>query len=317
MGKSSGPDGASRRTRRPLFLVLIPLVALHAAAAIVACSSSSMPEDVPPDAAADTSVHDGGVDARPQDADAGPIQGGHCAPDGSPVTGVCDVVLQDCPDDAKGSKQECVIDGTKARCVPVQGSQQLGIGRACCANNATGNPCLPGLTCVGNLCEDGGPQTGRCSPACCDDKACGKSDPEGITGACDLTLVDDKNQPLYEVCSYRQRCQPFQVEPCKAGDTCLVEDPSGSASCIASFGKGNREPCSFANECADGFVCAGATTSICRTVCLLPNTVSPYDAGLVDAGAGKGGCPTGESCRISFTGLPAWYGACAYTADGG
>jgi len=48
----------------------------------------------------------------------------------------------------------------------------------------------------------------------------------------------------------------------------------------------------------------------------LPNTVSPFDASIEEAGPGKGGCPVNETCRLQFTNLPAWYGACAYP-DGG
>ncbi len=123
------------------------------------------------------------------------------------------------------------------------------------------HPCLPGLTCVGNPCVDGGPQTGRCSPACCDgdNAACGKSDPEGISGACDLTLVDSTSKTeLFHVCTYRERCKPFQQESCKAGQICLMEDKAGTASCLGGGGKTNRQSCTFANECADGYVCAGA-----------------------------------------------------------
>lgn len=311
--------------RRPLVpwlrrrggVILVAFLAADGAIAVAACSSSS-PDPDGVDATTGNPGTDAGKDAPVTPTEAGGKDGGgHC----TPIKGPCDVVLQDCPDD-KGKKQECVASGsTTTECVPVQGSQQLGKGRACCSNNPTGNPCLPGLTCVGNPCVDGGPQTGRCSPACCDgdNAACGKSDPEGISGACDLTLVDSTSKTeLFHVCTYRERCKPFQQESCKAGQICLMEDKAGTASCLGGGGKTNRQSCTFANECADGYVCAGAgDAGICRTVCLLPNTVSPFDAGLEEAGALKGGCPASESCLLSFTNLPAWYGACAYTADGG
>ena len=301
--------------RRRGGLLVAAFLAADASIAVAACSSSSMdPESV--DASTVTPVPDAGKDSPATPPEAGGKDGGHC----TPIKGPCDVVLQDCPDD-KGKKRECVAAGaTTTQCVPVQGSQQLGMGRSCCSNNPSGNTCLPGLTCVGNPCEDGGPPTGRCSPACCegDNQACGKSDPEGIAGACDLTLVDSTSKkPLFQVCTYRERCKPFQQEPCKAGQICLTEDKAGTASCLGSDGKTNRQSCMFANECADGYICAGAgDAGICRTVCLLPNTVSPFDAGLEEAGALKGGCPVNEGCRLGFTNLPAWYGACAYP-DGG
>lgn len=306
-------------TARLLLGMLVVLVTGNAGALVAACSSSAPdPEDVADATSERASATDAptGSDGRvPLDA---AREGGHC----TVVMGPCDLVLQDCPVDDAGAKQECVTSGTTSTmCVPLQASQQRPAGRECCSNNAAGNPCLPGLTCVGNPCEDGGPITGRCSPACCtgDDQACGKSDPEGISGACDLTLVDhDTNAPLHQVCTYRQRCKPFQQEPCKAGETCLVEDKVGTASCLNSFGKLNREPCSFANDCADGHVCAGfGDASVCHVICLLPNTVSPFDAAIEEAGSGKGGCPKTESCRITFgNDSPSWFGACGYP-DGG
>ncbi len=303
--------------RRRGVLLLAAFLAANAAVAMGACSSTSPDPDVTPGGSEAGNVPEGGSKDGPAiPPDSAKDGGGHC----TPAQGPCDLVLQDCPDD-KGQKQECITKGTTStECVPVQASQQLGMGRGCCSNNPTGNPCLPGLTCVGNPCVDGGPPTGRCSPACCtgDDQACGKSDPEGISGACDLTLVDSISKtPLHDVCTYRERCKPFKQEFCKANQICLVEDKAGTASCLDSFGTQNRERCTFANECADGFVCAGpADAGICRTVCLLPNTVSPFDASIEEAGPGKGGCPVNESCRLSFTNLPAWFGGCGYP-DGG
>ena len=309
------PSRLLRPLRRRGALLLAAFLAADAAVAMAACSSTS-PEPDTADATTEGAAPDAGKDAPVVPVEGGKDGGGHC----TPAKGPCDLVLQDCPDD-KGKKRECVTSGTATtQCVPVQGSQQLPAGRACCPNNDTGNPCLPGLTCVGNACEDGGRVTGRCSPACCegDDQACGKSDPEGISGACDLTLVDSVSKtPLHNVCTYRERCKPFKQEPCKAGQICLVEDKVGTAACLDSFGKTNRQSCTFANECADGFVCAGGgDAGICRTVCLLPNTVSPFDASIEEAGPGNGGCPVNEACRLSFTNSPPLFGACAYP-DGG
>jgi len=306
-----------RLLQRRSGLLLVAFFAADIVGAMVACTSSPDPATPGGSFEAGTTDAGGGKDQVSPPIDSGRDAGGHC----TTVKGPCDLVLQDCPDTSKGKKQECIVSGTSStRCVEVQGSQQLGAGHSCCPNNAGGNSCLPGLTCVGNACADGGPVTGRCSPVCCvgDDQACGKSDPEGISGACDITLVDSTTKtPLYNACTYRERCKPFKQGPCKEDQICLVEDKAGTASCLDSEGKLNRQSCSFANQCGDGLICSGSgDAGICRTTCLLPNTVSPFDASLEQAGPGKGGCPVNEVCRISFTNLPAWYGACAYT-DGG
>lgn len=290
-------------------MLVVAFVAADAALALAACSTSSPDADVA-DATAESQAPDAQKDAPVVTPEAGTDAGGKC----SPANGACDLVVQDCP-----AQQECTVDNSgKAVCRPVEASQQLPLGRACCPSTSA-NPCLPGLTCVGNECSDGGPMTGRCSPACCKgaDQACGKSDPEGISGACDLTLVDpDTKNALYDVCTYRKRCKPFQVEPCGASETCLVEDAVGTASCVTSAGKGNRQPCSFANECADGFICLNTgDAGVCHTVCLFPGAVHPFDAGVEEGGAGKGGCPASEKCTLRIKDTPSWFAACSL--DGG
>ncbi len=314
---SRGRFSSLRRSLRRRGIVLVAaFLAANAAIGMAACSTSS-PDAEGADATTETRAPDAAKDAPviPQDSalDAGKV--GNC----SPAKGPCDIVLQDCP-----AQQECVVSASNGtECRKVESSQQLPIGRGCCPNNPGGNPCLPGLTCVGTPCVDGGPTaTGRCSPACCkgDDQACGKSDPEGISGACDITLyAADTNTALHDVCTYRQRCKPFKVEPCTATQVCLVEDKVGSASCVDSFGKTNRQPCTFGNDCADGFICFGGGADgggTCHTVCLLPGSTSPFDASVEEGGPGKGGCPAGEKCDISnFKDLPSWFALCSL--DGG
>ena len=308
----------SSALRRRGLLFVSAFLAADGAVAMAACSTSS-PDGDGADATTETSA---GGDAA-KDSPITPVDGsvdagkvGNC----SPAKGACDIVLQNCP-----AQQECVVNASNGtECRKVEGSKQLPVGRGCCPNNPGGNPCLPGLTCVGNPCTDGGPATtGRCSPACCkgDDQACGKSDPEGISGACDITLfAGNTTTELYDVCTYRQRCKPFKVEPCTAGQVCLVEDKVGSASCVDSFGKTNRQPCSFGNDCADGFICFGGGADggggTCHTVCLLPGSTHPFDASVEEGGAGKGGCPVGEKCDISnFKDRPSWFAVCSL--DGG
>lgn len=289
-----------------------------AAAIWIGCSSPRAAEAIDEDGggASDGAAGEDASPSKPGDAGGSAREGGCTA-----ITGACDLVLQDCADDAKGRTQECVVTEAEGAlttaCVPVQASQQLPMGRACCPGAA--NPCLPGLTCVGDLCADGGPMTGRCTPACCagDHAACGQSDPEGIGGRCDVVLYSDSSE-LHSVCSYRERCKPFGVEPCRSGQLCMVEDTAGAATCIRSNEKGLREPCTFANDCADGLVCAGAAgAGSCRMACLDPGSTPPFDASALDGTPGHGGCPSGEACTgPRFSNLPDWYRLCELP-DGG
>ncbi len=327
---ASSSMSSSGLRRRIGVLVVLALASANAAIALVACSSDSPSVDDASEggagdgnASSSSSGGDAKADTSSPRPDGGVKEGGNC----TPVKGDCDIVLQDCPDDSKGKKQECVVTqgqgggALKTSCVPVQPSQQLPMGHSCCPNGGD-NPCLPGLTCVGDDCVDGGPVLARCSPACCegDNAACGKSDPEGIGGQCDLTLFSN-NTEVHRVCSYRERCKPYGVEPCKAGQICIVEDKVGTAGCINSNGIGNRKPCLFANDCADGFICAPSAQNDaggeCRMYCLTPNSNPPFDASAADGAPGRGGCPTGEQCKgPHFTDLPDWLQLCVYP-DGG
>jgi len=309
--------------RRPVVVVAMSVAAADAGLAVAGCNSTNPDDVIGADATDDQTIVT--PDAQKDSPVTRPDAGKDVTTCPTPVKGDCDIVAQDCPKDSKGRDQECVVTSaggtSRTECVAVQATQQLPIGRGCCPSTAEnpGNPCLPGLTCVGQPCEDGGAPSGRCSPACCegDDQVCGKSEPEGISGACDLVLVDENNKELHSVCSYRERCKPFKVEPCRAGQICIVEDKLGTASCVSSFGKGNGQGCTFANECADGFVCVGSgDAGRCRTVCLIPGSTHPFDAGVEEGGAGRGGCPTGERCNgfSASSNLPSWFGACS---DGG
>lgn len=302
------------RSRLYAAAVVSTLLTAAAASAFVACSSAEEPPGGTP---SEGGVEDVTPDVRPPDA--GSVEGGNC----SAVTGECDIVLQDCADGPNGQKRECVVSGSgttfSTRCVPVQGSQQLPMGRACCPNNPGGNPCLPGLTCVGDPCVDGGPVTGRCSPACCqgDNQACGTSQPEGIAGACDITLFSGETE-IHHVCSYRQRCKPFGEEPCQPGQACLVEDELGTAGCISTQGKALGEGCTFGNDCADGLFCLNiGDGGVCRMMCLTPGAVHPFDASVEQGGPLRGGCPAGQACDIGpfLDDLPAWLSFCRI--DGG
>jgi hypothetical protein len=247
--------------------------------------------------------------------DASPREGGAC----SPAKGVCDLVLQDCP----------VVDGIQGACVPrlsggafvavcekPQASQLLPLGRACCPGAK--NPCLPGLICTGEACGDGGAPSGRCSPYCCpgDNSQCGASSPEGISGVCDITFTDSKGNDGFYGCTYKERCIPFGIQPCKtAGAGCRVEDKLGNASCTPVFGTPAKEyeACNL-KQCGDGMMCFAKTDggSACRYLCRTPNSVVPFDAGLLGTTAGRGGCPAGETCSgpVSPDDFPAWISIC-------
>ena len=291
-------------------MVVSAVLLFEGGLAVVACSSDAGPVaetrdgatvDSAPDTAADTAVA----------LDAG-REGGHC----SSVTGACDVVLQDCP-----TGQECVTTSAgKAICQPAQASQSREKGAACCPGAA--NQCLPGLTCVGTACVDGGPESGRCTPACCrgDDRSCGASIPEGISGSCELGLVDSAGKDLYTVCTYRPRCTPFTIEPCLNGaQACNVDDKRGAATCIDSNGKLLGETCQFANDCVNGLYCltlSGGDGGVCRRQCVTPGQTPPFDAS-ADFPPGRGGCDTMQGCNLGpFSDLPAWLSFCRFS-DGG
>lgn len=311
--------GASRRgSPSRFFAVAAVLTSLNAAALFVACDDgSSIPEqDAGTEAAVDGRSSDAKVDSASTPEAGGGKDGGNC----TPVKGPCDLVLQDCPD-VNGKKHECIVNRVSGnlttQCVPVQPSQQLPMGRSCCPGQE--NPCLPGLTCVGEPCVDSGAVTARCTPTCCegDNASCGQSDPEGIGGQCDLTLFSDET-PIHHVCSYRERCKPFGVEPCKPNQACILEDKIGSASCIASNGIKLRQPCRFGNDCEDGLICLrDGDAGTCRMLCLTPNSNPSFDASAADGAPGHGGCPANEVCEgPTFAQLPDWVQLCVLP-DGG
>jgi hypothetical protein len=277
--------------------------------------------------AADAGVpdQDVGVDATPIVDAGGPEVKANC----SPINSACDIVLQNC-NPKNGQPQECVDTGSGTACVPIGTSQHLPRGHACCPNPSKGaNPCGAGLQCIGapdDPCSSDAGLTGRCAPACCDDDVCGKSDPEGFSGRCDLSIVDNANSELFKVCDYNPPCKPFHVEACPSGFTCVVQDKFGTSSCVGiyavtdagstSTGLPEKTPCNSLNACADGLLCVGPPDggSTCQWACLTPNSNPPFDAGaLRDASAGNGGCPSGEACIVSFDpgALPVWLSVCS------
>ena len=261
--------------------------------------------------------------APPEDA-GGPVIKGGCSPVNGPA---CDIVLQNCAP-VNGKTQVCVVaaasdGGRTTQCRASTASQHLPKGHSCCPS-AAAEPCLPGLKCIGSAddtCAADAALTGRCSPACCDDNVCGKSDPEGFAGRCELNIVSGAGNALYKTCQFNQQCRQFQVQACPQGFTCLLSDAFGTSSCSTIFnpegGAGGTEghACESANACADGLMCLGPPDggSTCQYLCLTPGTNPPFDAGALRDGApGRGGCPANERCNIGFvpSQAPNWISIC-------
>jgi hypothetical protein len=256
-----------------------------------------------PDSGNDGTLSEAGKDGQP------PSEGG---PEGGPpgsceagITGSCDIVAQNC-----GTGKECAVVQTDAgdqlACV-TNTTGSIKEGYACTPGNS--NPCVAGLECILN----------RCAKHCCfgDDTACGKSQPEGNTGRCDLTISVGSITNAYTACTYSASCEPFDIQPCAATQTCNIKDSNGTAVCIdyasPDGGLPEKTPCKYANDCKDGLICAGnldGGAPICQWECYTPP--GPFDAGITTLGAGKGGCPTGESCKpINWGGTaPTWLGMC-------
>mgnify|MGYP001555725559 CR=1 FL=1 len=277
----------------------------------VACSNNDGGKDGGPD----TGTTDGttGNDGGPG-TDSG--KDGSTGKDGSPpttceagVTGECDIITQNC-----GPGKDCTAvktDGGYTTQCTSNTTGNLTEGTACTPSSQ--NPCVAGLECVATSTNNG-----RCSKHCCfgDDSACGTAKPEGYAGRCDLVLTLDGVNPAYDVCTYSPGCEPFHQQPCATGQECSVKDSQGTASCVGFSGAdaGEGASCQYANDCnADGLLCLGALDggagSTCIWSCYKPP--GPFDAGIANLQPGYGGCPNGQTCKVSITGLPSWMGACA------
>ncbi len=285
---------------------LVSLAVLGGASVFAVACSTTVGVNPDQDGGADTSVSNeaGPGDAGKDSAKTIP----ECKT--NPIMGECDLVSQNCP---KGN--ECVAllpdGGSGTSCQP-PGTGALAEGEPCTTGGD--NPCIKGLQC----------QEGRCSHPCCgkpgaggDSTVCGTTK-EGYPGVCDLNIVDGKGNTLYSVCEYAKPCQPFGVQPCGTGQTCLVKDGVGSSACSDIFnppGKAEGAVCTAANDCKDGMMCIGnGSTNNCTFVCWnkLSKTPTPFDGGALGGGPGTGGCPQGKACKgVNWGGsLPDWLGEC-------
>ncbi len=297
--------------RHRFFLLLAGAGLFGAGVLGVACSpkTTGFPGDDAGngDATTDTGKTDGGGG---NDSGGGNDGGGTDGSSGPCTTtnikGECDIVKQDCT----GGKECLVAQDDAGTFVTVCGPASTGSipkGGACTPSQ--NNPCVKGLECV----------SGRCGARCCygDDTPCGNSVPEGYSGACDINVVDSNNNPMYAVCTYSASCKPFGIKGCPSDYTCLVQDSAGTAKCVNIFqppGKDEGQACGSANDCKDGMMCVGALdggADNCQWTCYSGG--GPYDAGIQQNGAGKGGCPSQETCKsINWQGgtLPTWLGLC-------
>jgi hypothetical protein len=255
---------------------------------------------LPGDSGKDGQSSDGGPgnDAAPTTCEAG-------------VSGECDIYAQNCP-----SGKDCEVVGTAdggitLQCVTNQNAKPEGYACTTSGNNPYSGQCVAGTLCV----------FGRCSKPCCGNSNCGTSEPEKIQGQCTLKMSFDGNDD-FTACTYASPCEPFHLQACTAGEGCNVLDVNGTASCSeyasgTDAGLAEHKACTNLNDCNDGMGCYGSPDggpSNCQWNCYNKGQGGPYDSQVAaDAGAGYGGCPSGETCQlINWAGsLPAWLGLCS------
>lgn len=284
---------------RHRLIFLVSSLALGSAGVFgLACTTHNFDDDAGPDGSSMDGTMTTDTSMPP---DTGTDSGGGNPPCPSyPIKGECDLVAQNCP---TGKQCEVAIDGGMT--VAVCGDKSTGstpVGGKC------QNPgdCVPGTECL----------QGRCAPYCCmgQDQECKQSVPEGYLGTCSLNVQYQGGMPNGLLCQYASGCQPFGIMPCGMGSACLVEDMAGKADCNQIYmapGKTAGQACMFKNDCADGLMCVGGGPdggTICMWMCYKPP--GPFDAGIANLGAGKGGCPNGKTCSIGIQGLPTWLNVC-------
>ena len=195
------------------------------------------------------------------------------------VGGPCDLLQQDCGPGETCRPWSTANGGWTTKCLVNSGLKSRG---ATCHGDAE---CEAHLFCTGTQ-----KVAGQCAPVCCpaNDEPCGG-------GKCNLSVSLGGNDFLYQ-CTYLTACTLLTKDACAAGEDCHLQDAKqGYAACVAPSGANVPEggACQYINDCGDMQLCA---QGLCRYNCYLGAAGQGVAAGL-------GGCPVGETCVESQTGI--------------
>lgn len=144
--------------------------------------------------------------------------------------------------------------------------------------------CTPDLTCEdigcgpGQVCDE---SSGECveREESCPETPC----EEGFFCAGGECLPQSRSCDTDDDCSGDRVCSDDGV--CQLPDECTQEDCTDVETCNPETGECDRKPCETQSDCPlEGFICR--TDGECGTGCLV----------------GRGGCPTGQSCREAADG---------------
>ncbi len=199
--------------------------------------------------------------------------------------GACDLLNQDC-DLGQTCRPWSLAGGAyTTKCLTNSGLKSRG---AVCTGDAE---CEAHLFCTGNTNSPG-----QCAPACCPDadEPCGG-------GKCNLTVSLGAADFVY-LCTYLTACTLLTKDACPKGEDCHLQDSKeGYAACVAPSGSNVPEggKCAFINDCGDMQLCA---QGLCRYNCYVGAAGEGVAPGL-------GGCPAGQVCGESKTGI-AGVGVC-------
>ena len=211
--------------------------------------------------------------------------------------GTCDLLNQDCTGNGTCAPFMAAMGGSTTDCTPSSGLKPAG---AACTTEAD---CQKGLLCIGNIC----------SAVCCPDTTGpGANKPCG-SGSCNTKVTLTGTTDFLYVCSYAPACTPFASNACMQGLNCIFDSP-GLMTCNSPSPNpvGEGQPCMAINDCGNMEGCfapQGSMAFVCRYLC---DTSKP-----AGTAAGKGGCPTGQTCTAdSALNLGATIGICGPAAGG-
>jgi hypothetical protein len=193
--------------------------------------------------------------------------------------GPCDLVAQDCADEAHG----CYFAETTGG----DGPEPLCIGAG---EGEEGDPCMLANDCVaGLLCIGPTGDMGTCRGACClgADDGCASGleclIPISAPGASDTGVG---------ACAVPDECD-LVLQDCEGAAACYPSVKEGVSVCVAGGEHGEGDPCEFANDCTGGFAC---TDGECTRLC--------------DRSEGaEDGCEDGQTC-VELIGFPSTVGVC-------